>query len=189
MSDPSPADITRLLQDVARGDKAAEADLIPLVYDELRRIAARYMRREGSGHTLQTTALVHEAYVRLARPKPGGWQNREHFFSVAATVMRRVLVDHARAVRADKRGGENPKAAVDLDTLEAVAIDSDRVLALDAALGRLAELDGRQCRVVELRFFAGMSVEETARVLNISPRTVKREWQLARAWLYGELAV
>jgi RNA polymerase sigma factor (TIGR02999 family) len=182
-----PREITRLLNDLAGGDRRAEGDLIPLVYEELRRIAAGYMRREAGGHTLQTTALVHEAYLRLARPRDDRWENRSHFFAVAAKAMRHILVDHARARDSDKRGG---KVLVDTSTLDApaVTVDSDRILALDDALGRLAALDERQCRIVELRYFAGMTVEETAEALNLSPRTVKRDWQLAKAWLYGELS-
>jgi RNA polymerase sigma factor (TIGR02999 family) len=188
MSGQPPTDITQLLRDISLGDRQAEADLIPLVYQELRRIARRYMRREADGHTLQTTALVHEAYLRLARPGPGGFQNRAHFFGVAATVMRRILVDHARARRSDKRGGGAQRITAVLDTLQAFDGDADRLLALDSALDRLAHLDQRQSRIVELRFFAGMSIEETAEVMKISPRTVKRDWQMAKAWLYGELS-
>lgn len=188
LDDLSPGEITRLLRHVASGDKSAEDRLIPLVYCELQRIASRYMRREGVGHTLQTTALVHEAYLRIVRPGPAEWQSRAHFFAVAATVMRRILVDYARAREAEKRGG----GAVDmgpemLDGVAALGGDSEQVLALDAALDRLTALDGRQSRIVELRFFTGLTIDETADVLNVSPRTVKREWQLAKAWLYGEL--
>jgi len=182
----APPEITALLRGIAKGSKQAEAALVPLVYAELRRLARRLMSRERGNHTLQTTALVHEAYLRLAKPGGGSWKDREHFFAVAATVMRRVLVDHARAVRAQKRGGgvlpvDGPEPSISLDQPE-------QILAVDAALSRLAELDERQARIVELRFFAGMTTEEVAEALHISSRTVKREWQLARAWLYGELA-
>ena len=188
MKDPGPGDVTRLLQQVARGDKLAERELIPLVYNELRRLAGRYMRGEAPDHTLQATALVHEAYLRLARPSQP-WESRSHFFAVAAKVMRQILVDHARARRSAKRGGG---ATVDdlndvLDIVPAFPVESERMLALDDALARLASLDERQCRIFELRFFAGLTVEEIADVLNVSPRTVKRDWHLAKAWLYGEL--
>jgi RNA polymerase sigma-70 factor (ECF subfamily) len=178
--------VTELLQLIADGSKDAEADLFPIVYGELRQIARRLMRREAGNHTLQTTALVHEAYLRLARPELPSFKNRTHFFAVAATVMRRVLVDYARAKRAAKRlradqiGFDETGLAVNLDKPELVLI-------VDTALTRLSQLDQRQGRIVELRFFAGMTVEETAEVLHVSTRTVKREWQLARAWLYGEL--
>jgi len=182
----SAPDVGELLARISKGNKAAEATLIPLVYGELRRIAARLMRGENPNHTLQTTALVHEAYLRLARPQGTVWKDRTHFFAVAATIMRRILVDHARARKAEKRGGTPP---LPLDLIEPLVSldDPERILSIDSALSRLAELDERQSRIVELRFFAGMTVEETAAALQISPRTVKREWQLARAWLYGEL--
>ena len=183
----SAQDITLLLEAVSRGDKSAEAALIPIVYTQLRQIAAHYLRREAQGHTLQTTDLVHEAYLRLLKPTTPDWQNRTHFFAVAATVMRRVLVDHARAKKSDKRGGGAPQSG-ELDDVAAPAIDdADRILALDDALSRLSVLAQRQSRIVELRYFAGMTVEETATAMDLSPRTVKREWQLAKAWLYGEL--
>jgi RNA polymerase sigma factor (TIGR02999 family) len=177
-------EVTRLLHELGHGRREVEADLIPLVYKELRRISSRLMRGEGH-HTLQTTALVHEAYLRLARPRPNTWKDRTHFFAVAATVMRRILVDHARARTAKKRGRLTPMA----DPFEPIQIDEpERVLAIDMALSRLSELDARQARIVELRFFAGMSVEETAEALQVSATTIKREWKLARAWLLGELA-
>jgi len=178
--------VTQLLREVARGNRDAEADLVPLVYAALRRIASRCMRAEREPRTLQTTALVHEAYIRLAGPQVRDWHDREHFFAVAATVMRRLLIDRARARLSDKRGG----GWIRSDSFEgpaSLADDPERMLALDQALGRLAALDARQCRIVELRYFTGMSIEETAHVLNVSPRTVKRDWQLAKAWLYGEL--
>lgn len=182
----SQRDITRLLKALADGDHSAETELIPLVYDELRRLAGRYMRREAAGHTLQTTALVHEAYLRLVRPSKGSWENRSHFYGVAATVMRHILVDHARARSSGKR---QENAAINIDfELAPEWGDASRLIALDEALERLGRLDERQCRIVELRFFAGMTVDETADVLGMSPRSVKRHWQLARAWLYGELS-
>jgi RNA polymerase sigma factor (TIGR02999 family) len=184
--DRSP-DITRLLKDLARGDKVAERELIPLVYDDLRRMAGRYMRGESPGQTLQTTALVHESYLRLTRTAHVDWQDRKHFFAVAATVMRRVLVDAARA----RQSGRRSATIVPLEGYDPPADligDPDLVLALNDALDELATLDARQSRIVELRYFAGMTNEETADALGISPRTVKREWTLARAWLYGKLA-
>jgi RNA polymerase sigma-70 factor (ECF subfamily) len=182
----SPDTVTELLQAIADGRKDAEADLFPIVYGELRQIARRLMRREAGNHTLQTTALVHEAYLRLARPELPNFKNRAHFFAVAATVMRRVLVDYARARRAAKRGWRD-QVPLDDNGLAVNLDEPDMVLVIDAALNRLSQLDARQGRIVELRFFAGMTVDETAEVLQISTRTVKREWQLARAWLYGEL--
>lgn len=189
MDEDAAGEVTRLLRAVADGDHSAEDRLIPLVYGELRRLAGRYMRGEAPGHTLQATALVHEAYLRLVRSSVSDWQNRSHFFAVAATIMRRILVDSARARRADKRGGPHEWRAETLQEPASLLIhDAERVLAIDSALERLAALDGRQCKIVELRYFAGMTVEEVAHALDISPRTVKREWQLARAWLYGELS-
>jgi RNA polymerase sigma factor (TIGR02999 family) len=180
-------DITGLLHAIAGGDRGAEDQLIPLVYGELRRIAAGQMRYEGRAHTLQATALVHEAYLRLAKPGAGGWQNRAHFFAVAARVMRRLLVDAARARNADKRGGGAIAVPDGLDFIAVEAGDPEEMIAIDRALTRLAEMDARQARIVELRFFAGMTVEEIAELLGISSRTVKREWRMARAWLFGEL--
>jgi len=181
-----PGDITLLLFELKRGHHEAEARLVPLVYDELRRLAAVYMRKEGFDHTLQPTALVHEAYLRLVRIDRIDWQSRSHFFAVSAKLMRRILVDHARGHLAGKRGlGEK---AVSLD--EAFLPSPERapdLVALDEALDRLAAFDQRQCRIVELRFFSGMSEQETGEVLGISSRTVKRDWRLAKAWLYNEL--
>jgi len=180
-------DITRLLAAASKGDRAAEETLIPIVYKQLRHIAAHYMRRESPGHTLQTTALVNEAYLKLVRPPAADWQNRTHFFAVAANIMRRILVDHARARNSVKRG-RGARSDIEIADLPALSIgDADRILALDDALSRLGTVASRQARIVELRYFAGMTVEETATALAVSPRTVKREWQLARAWLYGEL--
>jgi RNA polymerase sigma factor (TIGR02999 family) len=182
----STPDVAVLLNEIASGSREAEAALVPLVYEELRRIARRFMRHEAPNNTLQTTALVHEAYMRLAKPQATAWKDRAHFFAVAATVMRRILVDRARARRAEKRGGGTTLPLDDFDPAVSVE-DLDQILAVDGALTRLSGLDERQGRIVELRFFAGMTVEETAEALRISPRTVKREWQLARTWLYGEL--
>jgi RNA polymerase sigma factor (TIGR02999 family) len=184
--DPTPGEITQLLIQVTEGNQEAESRLIPLVYGELRRLARRYMRNERPDHTLQATALVHEAYLRLAGQKDISWQNRAHFFGVAANAMRRILVDHARAKQAKKRGGDDQKVSFD----EAVPVQPEApqdFLALDEALERLAKRDPRQARIVELRYFGGLSEEETAEVLGISVRTVKRDWKVARAWLYKEI--
>ena len=187
MAEPAPQVVTQLLQEWSRGDQTALDKLIPIVYDELRRQAANYMRRERPGQSLQTTALVHEAYLRLVDQRAVEWQNRNHFFAIAAHVMRRVLVDHARQHQAVKRGGTDLKL-LPLDDAETARDENIDLVALDQALERLALLDEQQSRVVELRFFSGLSVEETAEVLNVSARTVKREWRAAKAWLLSELS-
>jgi RNA polymerase sigma factor (TIGR02999 family) len=180
---PDPQ-LTRLLEAWQHGDSAA-ADKLVLVYSELRRIAASKLRSERDGHTLQPTALVHEAWLRLMQQHDSGWQNREQFFAIAAQAMRRVLVDHARKRHAAKRGdGEAPVDVDEVSQILTVTLPDDRLLALDDALEGLAALDARQARIVELRFFGGLSVEETASVLAISPTTVKREWATGRAWLF-----
>jgi len=183
----TPGEVTNLLLELKRGNKEAEGLLIPLVYKELRRIAAKYIRRESPGHSLQATALVHEAYIRLINIREVDWQSRSHFFAVSATLMRRILVDHARAIHARKRGsGWDP---VSLN--EALLPSPERapeILALDEALNKLASFDERQSKIVELRFFAGMSEDEAASVLGISARTVKRDWRIAKAWLFRELS-
>jgi len=179
--------VTQLLIGWSNGDKAALDSLLPLVYEELRQQAARYLRRERVGHTLQTTALIHEAYLRLIDQKNVHWQNRAHFFGIAAQLMRRILVDHARARTRAKRGGSNLRVSFNEANLLAASQDLD-IVALDEALDRLAELDEQQSRVVELRFFSGLSVPETAEVLRISPATVKRDWSMAKAWLHRELS-
>jgi RNA polymerase sigma factor (TIGR02999 family) len=181
-----PPDVTGLLQAWGGGDPAALDRLVPIVYDELRRQAQRYLRRENPGHTLQTTALVHEAYLRLVDQREARWQNRAQFFGVAAQAMRRILVDHARRHQAAKRGGSAIQVPYEEDAMAAVASDVDLV-SLDDALTRLAALDAQQARVVELRYFTGLGIEETAEALGISPATVKREWAMARAWLKREL--
>jgi len=160
--------------------------LVPLIYDECRRIAARQLRRERDDHTLDPTALVHELYLHLVDQRRATWTNRAHFFGIAAQLMRRILVDHARAKRTAKRGGSPTFVSLAAVTDEAVDNVAD-VLAIDEALERLADIDPDQVRIVEMRFFAGLTVDETAHVLGRSPRTVKREWQLARAWLFREL--
>jgi len=182
-----PHEVTQLLIQWSNGDKAALNKLMPLIYDELRRLARHYMSRERPGHTLQTTALVNEAYVRLVNRKGVHWQNRAHFFAIAAQLMRSILVDHARSHAYAKRGGGARKIALD----EALAVSQQRaadVVALDDALKRLAEIDPEQSRIVELKFFGGLTIEETAEVLGLSPATIKREWSTAKAWLYHELS-
>jgi len=178
--------ITQLLQDWKAGDADALERLMPLVHDELRRLARQHMGRERPGHTLQPTALVHEAYLRLLKIKSIKWEDRDHFFAVAARLMRRILVDSARARHAQKRGdGQEP---VPLDCAPAASSPDDGLLALENALVKLEAFDERKARVVELRFFTGQTVEEAARVLGVSPRTVKRDWLLAKAWLAAELS-
>jgi RNA polymerase sigma factor (TIGR02999 family) len=178
--------VTRLLVDWGQGDQEALDQLAPLVYDELRRLAGNQLRRERPGHTLQSTALVHEAYLRLIDQKNVRWQNRAHFFGVASQMIRRILVDHARAHQAAKRGAGVPRLELDEALDAGVQRDLDLV-ALDDALESLGRLDPQQARIIELRFFGGLSIEETAEVIGISPATVKREWSSARAWLFREL--
>ncbi len=183
---PSSHEITRLLVAWSDGDQAALEQLTPLVYRELRRLAKGYMRRERPSHILQTTALINEAYLRLIDWKQAHWRNRAHFFGVAAQLMRRILVDFARARHQEKRGGAVCHVSLD----EAAAVSAERsaeLIALDEALDRLAAIDPRRSRMVELRFFGGLSEDETAEALKVSPRTVRREWSLARAWLHREL--
>ena len=179
-------DVTQLLLDWSRGDERALEELMPLVYDELHRLAEHYMRRERSDHTLQPTALVNEAYLRLVDQTRVKWRNRAHFIGVAAQLMRRVTVKHAERHRAVKRGGGAVAVPFDEAAVPAMASGED-VIALDEALERLKELDPRQSRVVELRFFGGLTGKEMAEVLGISPATVDREWRMARAWLQREL--
>lgn len=189
----STSDVTRLLLRWSEGDASALDRLLPVIYGELRRIASSQLRRERPDHTLAPTALVHELYVRLVDQRRATWQHRAQFFGVAAQLMRRILVDHARERHADKRGGSATRVSLEaaLEKSELPAGIQDRaiidVLAIDGALERLTAIDSEQARIVELRFFAGLSVEETAHVLNRSPRTIKREWRLAKAWLYREL--
>jgi RNA polymerase sigma factor (TIGR02999 family) len=179
-------DVTRLLSALTRGDDGAASKLIPVVYDELRRLAGSYMRRERVDHTLQATALVHEAYLKLVEQRSVDWQSRAHFFGVAAQLMRRILIDHARGHTRQKRGGEQRKVSLD-EAFVFSQQQADELLAVDDSLNRLAEIDPRQARVVELRFFGGLSVEEAAEVLGISPKTIKRDWSVAKAWLYADL--
>ena len=180
-------DVTGLLLSWRQGDAAALDRLVPLVYDELRRVARRHLRREQPGHALQATALVHEVYLRLVDVERLTLQNRTHFFAVAAKLMRQILVDHARRQHADKRGGGATMVSLD-DTLPAAPSTSVDVLALDQALAALASIDAQQSHVVELRFFAGLNIDEAAEALGISPATVEREWALAKAWLYRRLS-
>ena len=181
-----PENITQLLNEWSDGDERALDRLTPLVYEELRQQAARYLRRERPGHTMQTTALINEAYLRLIDAKEVRWQGRAHFFAIAATLMRRILVDHARQRNAAKRGAS--PVHVTFDRIVATAKQSNiDVLAIDEALTKLATIDRQQAQIVELRFFSGLSVEETAAALGISPRTVKRDWSVARAWLRREI--
>jgi RNA polymerase sigma factor (TIGR02999 family) len=182
----SPQNVTQLLLGWGKGDKEALDKLVPLVYDELRRQAARYLRRERVGHTLQTTALIHEAYLKLVDQKNVHWQNRAHFFGIAAQLMRRILVDHARTKRRAKRGGSDIRVSLSEATLKSAGQDLD-IVALDEALERLAEIDEQQSKIVELRFFSGLTVEETAAVVGVSPATVKRDWSVAKAWLHREI--
>jgi RNA polymerase sigma factor (TIGR02999 family) len=187
MTEAQTHELTQLLIDWSKGDRAALNKLMPLIEAELRRLAHRYMTRERAGHTLQTTALVNEAFLRLVNRKNLQWQNRAHFFGIAAQLMRTILVDHARSHASAKRGGGARKLELD----EALVVSQQKaseVIALDDALKQLALLDSQQSRIVELRFFGGLTVEEAAEVLQVSPATIKREWSTAKAWLYHELA-
>jgi RNA polymerase sigma factor (TIGR02999 family) len=187
MNDRADHNVTELLTAWSGGDEAALEKLVPLVYQELHRTAHRFMVRERSGHTLQTTALINEVYTRLVDLQGMSWQNRNHFFGICANLMRRVLTDFARSRRFHKRGGNAIHVAFD----EAMFGGLERaagIVALDDALTALAAIDGRKSRVVELRFFGGLSVEETAQVLNVSPETVMRDWRLAKVWLFRELS-
>ena len=183
---PAAGHVTQLLADVQDGRPSAAPQLFPLVYEELRRLARRQMRSERSDHTLQATALVHEAYFRLVNQPERTWQNRTHFIRIAAQVMRRMLIDYARARRADKREGGLKRVPLE-EPLLLTEEQSGELLALNEALDRLAQVDPRQSRVVELRFFGGLTVEETAEALDMSPKTVKRDWSVARAWLHREV--
>lgn len=183
---PPHSDVTSLLVASSQGDQEALDKLLPLVYAELRRIAERYLHRERQDHTLQPTALVHEAYLRLI-DQTVSWQNRAHFFGVAAEMMRRILIDHARKAQARKRGSGGIKLALD----EAINVTDERaseLIALDDALKALAEFDAQKSRIVELRFFGGLSIEETAEVMEIGTATVIRQWRMAKAWLYHEVS-
>ena len=180
-------EITQMLRECSGGKREALDKLMPLVYAELHRQAARYLRRESQDHTLQTTALIHETYLKLIDQRDVEWQNRAHFFAIAAQAMRRIMVDYARTKRREKRGGSDEK--LPLEAAMSVAVDESSVdlIALDEALTRLAEIDREQARLVELRYFSGLSLEETAEALHISRATAAREWNMARAWLHREL--
>ncbi|HLJ49810.1 MAG TPA: sigma-70 family RNA polymerase sigma factor [Bryobacteraceae bacterium] len=182
----SSEQITRLLVQWSGGSRSALDQLLPLVYNDLKRLAGSYLRRERAGHTLQSTALVHEAFLRLVDQREANWQNRLQFFGIAAQVIRRILVDHARQRKAQKRGGEALRVTIDESIAVPGGSDLD-LLALDDALQKLTALDERQSRIVELRFFSGLSIEETSEVLGLSTATVKREWSMARVWLFREL--
>jgi RNA polymerase sigma factor (TIGR02999 family) len=188
MSSPTPQSVTRLLYDVEQGDPHAANDLLPLVYEQLRSIARRQMADERAGHTLDATALVHEAYLRLMHDRTVGWAGRAQFFCAAAEAMRRILVEHARSRNRLKRGGGIPRRRVPLSVLElATEHDPAQILALDDAVRRLEEQSPDLAAVVRLRFFAGLSIEETAEALGMSARSVKRDWSYARAWLFRVL--
>ena len=187
MAASSQNEVTQLLLDWSNGDRAALDNLMPLVYDELHRLAHHYMGRERPGQTLQTTALVNEAYLRLIDQRGVQWQNRAHFFGIASQMMRRILVDHARSRQYAKRGGRARQVSFD----EVMAVSEERaaeVVALDDALTALAAIDTRKSEIVEMRFFGGLSIEETAEVLAVSPGTVMRDWTLAKAWLHREIS-
>lgn len=186
--DPSPPReaVTQLLSRAQGGDRRATDELFPIVYDELRAIAAKFLRAESNAQTLQATALVHEAYVRLLGPEQSGWESRAHFFGAAATAIRRILTDHARHRNRQKRGGGVRKASLD-EALVVTSEPDESLIDLDAALNALAELDAQKAKVVELRFFAGLTVEQVALALGVSESTVARDWQFARVWLSREL--
>ena len=178
--------ITQFLEELKRGDQSVMHELLPVVYDELRRLAHSYLNRERANHTLEPTALVHEVYLRLIRQKPIEWENRAHFFGVAAQIMRRILVDHARQHQSDKRGGKFQKFQINENFDKAVEISAE-LIRLDETLNELAESDAALAKLVELRYFGGLTFEETAEGLGISLITAKRHWKLARAWLYDRM--
>lgn len=184
--DAHSEDVTVLLSQLTQDDEGAAAKLIPLVYDELRRLARSYMTRERPDHTLQATALVHEAYLKLVEQRSVQWQSRAHFFGIAAQLMRRILIDHARGHLREKRDGGQRAISMD-DALAFAPEQSMELLRLDESLERLAKMDARQAKIVELRFFGGLTVEQTAELMGISEKTVKRDWSVAKAWLHGDL--
>jgi RNA polymerase sigma factor (TIGR02999 family) len=183
---PNNIEVTQLLADLRTGQHQAHEQLFPIVYSELRKIAANYMRRERTDHTLQATALVHEAYMQLVDQTRVTWQNRAHFFGVAAQLMRRILVDHARSQNALKRGGDAQKISLD-DSVGLAAGPPVAFDELDEALNRLHELDPNQAKIIELRFFGGLTVEEVSEVIGLSTATIEREWRMAKAWLHNQL--
>lgn len=181
-----PENVTRLLLEWSDGNEQALEEMLPLIYDELRHLAHNFLYRERPGHTLQTTALVHEAYLKLIDQRDARWQNRAHFFAIAAQAMRRILIDSARKHIADKRGGGGEKLS--LAEVASISPEPDtNLLELDEALNELAEIDAQQSRIIELRYFGGLTIEETAEVMKLSPATIKREWAMARAWLHQSL--
>lgn len=180
-------EISRILQEWGEGRPEASEELMPLVYEELRRQAARYLRRERPGHTLQTTALIHETYLKLIDQRNVDWRNRAHFFGIAAQAMKRILIDHARSRHREKRGGAAENLPLNEARFVVAELRSVDLIALDEALTRLAEFAPKQATLVELKFFAGMSIEDIAETLQISPATVKREWNSAKAWLHGQI--
>lgn len=184
--DSERGNVTALLLELAQGNQAAAEKLVPLIYGELKRIARAHMRGERPDHTLQTTALVHEAYLKLIRQRKGNWQCRSHFFGIAAQIMRRIMLDHARGHLRQKRGGSRQTICLE-ETLAFSADQSEELVRLHEALERLSSIDPRQGKIVELRFFGGLSVQETSEVVGVSPKTVKRDWAVAKAWLHGEL--
>ena len=186
MNEHPTESVTRLLIEVSKGDRDAVDLLLPVIYDELRKLAANYLRRERPDHTLQPTALVHEAYIRLVDQTRVNWQNRAHFFGVAAQIMRRLLVDHARKHNAEKRGQDFQMISLD-ENIDRAVERSSELIALDDALKTLAEFDEQKARMVELRYFGGLSIEETADVLGVTPTTIKRHWRFAKAFLHGEI--
>ena len=187
MSQSKQQDITEILRDWSDGKREALDELLPLVYDELHRQAARLLRRERQDHTLQTTALINEAYLKLIDQRNVQWQNRAHFFAIAAQAMRRILVDYARTKHREKRGGDANKVSLEEATMIAVEEKSVDLMALDEALTRLAKIDEQKARIVELRYFSGLSTKETAEVLGVSPKKIEHNWTMARAWLHREM--
>ena len=186
MHEPGTESVTQLLIDLTNGKRTAVDDLLPLIYGELRSLAGNYLRRERSDHTLQPTALVHEAYLRLVDQTQVNWQNRAHFFGVAAQMMRRILVDHARAHNAGKRGSDFQKLSLD-ENIDKAEERHAELISLDEALSELSQVDELKSRIVELRYFGGLTVEETAEVLGVTPVTINRHWRMAKAWLFGKM--
>ena len=186
MSEQRTEEVTQLLIELSQGNRVTVDLLLPLIYDELRSLAMNYLRRERPDHTLQATALVHEAYLRLVDQTRVNWQNRAHFFGVAAQLMRRLLVDYARKHNAEKRGADFQMLTLD-ENIDKAVERSEEILALDHALEALAAIDEQKARVVELRYFGGLTVEETAEVMGVTPVTIKRHWRMAKAWLYGQM--
>lgn len=187
MADQSPNKITRMLIELTDGNQEVVNQILPHIYDELKRLASSYLRRERPNHTLQPTALVHEAYMKLIDQKRVHWQNRAHFFGIAAQVMRRILLDHARKHQADKRGGEVEKLPIEEEILVVSHDKSAELIALDDALEALAKIDEQKAKIVELRYFGGLSIEETAEVMGVSVPTINRQWRMAKAWLYSQI--